>query len=285
MYQQKWDKDTFRKKLERQQGSVALKTFERAYKKLGEIPSINWSGSGNRVDKHATLWPWIELQSTTHYPPVCFRVDGKIEIPFMWMRAPFDDTSKRRELYLQLNRVSSEDFREALTGRPTFPLSNLDHANALNLLRDVFDWYIEELFAISTATSVFPEEDVSPTSRSYREGAIKQITVNARERDPKAREACIEKYGLHCQVCNFDFGKFYGEIGRGFIHVHHLKPVSETIKEYKIDPERDLRPVCPNCHAMLHRSNPPYTVEELKEALAVQGVQSGELPHLWRERE
>lgn len=267
MQKQQWDKDTFRKELERKQGNVALGTFERAYEKLGEIPSINWSGSNNRIEEHATLWPWIELQSATHYPPVCFRVDGKIEIPFMWMRAPFDDTSKRRELHLQLNRVSSEDLREALTGRPTFPLSDLDHTNALNLLRDVFDWYIEELLALSKATVMFPEEDLAPTSKNYREGTIKQITVNAHERSSGAREECIREYGLHCQVCNFDFEKFYGKIGRDFIHVHHLNPVSETIEEYKIDPKRDLRPVCPNCHAMLHRKSPPYTVEELKETL------------------
>lgn len=183
------------------------------------------------------------------------------------MRAPFDDTSKRRELHLQLNRVSSEDLREALNGRPTFPLSNLDHANALNLLRNVFDWYIQELSAISTTTSLFPEEALAPTSKNYREGAIKQITVNAHERNSKARKECIRKYGLRCQVCNFDFEEFYGKIGRDFIHVHHLKPVSETIEEYELVPERDLRPVCPNYHAMLHKKNPPYEVEELKEKL------------------
>lgn len=264
-----WNEDSFRKELERRQGNVALERFERAYKKLGEIPSISWHGSSNRGDEHATLWPWIEHQSTAHYPPVCFRVDARIEIPFRWMKAPFDNTSKRRELHLQLNRVSSENRPEALNGRPTFPLSSLDHASTLNLLRDIFDWYVEKLFAISTTTP-FPEEDVAPTSRSYREGATKQITVNARERDPRAREACIKIYGPHCRVCNFSFEEFYGSIGRDFIHVHHLKPVSETIEEYGIDPERDLCPVCPNCHAMLHKRNPPYTVEELKEELTSQ---------------
>jgi len=39
----------------------------------------------------------------------------------------------------------------------------------------------------------------------------------------------------------------------------------EDIKdEYEVDPINDLRPVCPNCHAMLHRKKPPLTIEELE---------------------
>ncbi len=61
--------------------------------------------------------------------------------------------------------------------------------------------------------------------------------------------------------------KFYGQIGEGFIHVHHLKPLSEIGQEYEVDPIEDLRPVCPNCHAMLHRKKPPYTIEQLKDLI------------------
>jgi 5-methylcytosine-specific restriction protein A len=59
----------------------------------------------------------------------------------------------------------------------------------------------------------------------------------------------------------------YGEIGKGFIHVHHLKPVSEINGEYEVDPIEHLVPVCPNCHAMLHSQHPPLTIEELKKQL------------------
>ena len=65
----------------------------------------------------------------------------------------------------------------------------------------------------------------------------------------------------------FDFEAVYGGLGRGFIHVHHLVPVSTIGKEYKIDPIQDLRPVCPNCHSMLHKNNPPLTIEELKNII------------------
>jgi 5-methylcytosine-specific restriction protein A len=112
---------------------------------------------------------------------------------------------------------------------------------------------------------VFAEE--AEIAGTYNEGAKKRITVNAYERSAKARAICIQHYGLNCSVCGFDFGETYGEIGIGFIHVHHLKPLSEIGKDYKLNPITDLRPVCPNCHAMIHQRNPAYTIEELKAVL------------------
>ncbi|MFM6356828.1 MAG: HNH endonuclease, partial [Planktothrix sp.] len=78
---------------------------------------------------------------------------------------------------------------------------------------------------------------------------------------------CIEYYGTNCYVCGFDFENVFGEIGKDFIHVHHLIPLSEINQEYEVDPIKDLRPVCPNCHAMIHRKNPPFTIEEIKNLL------------------
>jgi 5-methylcytosine-specific restriction protein A len=98
----------------------------------------------------------------------------------------------------------------------------------------------------------------------YHEGSVQQIVVNAYERDPKARQACIQHHGAECAICELDFETQYGEIGRGYIHVHHKRPLSSLRKNYNIDPKKDLVPVCPNCHAMLHRRTPPYDVEQLR---------------------
>jgi len=111
----------------------------------------------------------------------------------------------------------------------------------------------------------YPDE-VTENEVHY-EGAVKQTVVNRYERDTKARDKCIEHYGLKCQVCSFDFEDVYGELGAGFIHVHHLTPISEIGEEYKLDPIKDLRPVCPNCHAMLHKKNPPLSIEQLKRKM------------------
>ncbi|WP_437438321.1 HNH endonuclease [Klebsiella aerogenes] len=58
--------------------------------------------------------------------------------------------------------------------------------------------------------------------------------------------------------------KMYGEIAKGFIHIHHLIPLSEIKENYCLDPKSDLTPVCPNCHSMLYRRIPPFTPNELE---------------------
>lgn len=113
--------------------------------------------------------------------------------------------------------------------------------------------------------SGFPDE-----TQKHIEGATKQVYVNAYERNPKARAACIEQYGVTCVVCRFNFQAKYGPIGEGFIHIHHLKPIAKQSGEHVVNPATDLRPVCPNCHAMLHASDPPFTIEELLEIVSAQ---------------
>ena len=100
------------------------------------------------------------------------------------------------------------------------------------------------------------------------EGATRQVTVNAYERNPAARTACIRHWGTSCVVCGFNFGERFGDLGKDFIHVHHLVPLATVASEYLVDPVADLRPVCPNCHAMLHRTDPPCSIEDLKAKLA-----------------
>ena len=78
----------------------------------------------------------------------------------------------------------------------------------------------------------------------------------------------VEHYGARCIVCGFDFGASYGPVASGFIHVHHLVPLSEIAEAYAVDPIADLNPLCPNCHAVAHLRTPPYTIEEIKAFLA-----------------
>lgn len=128
---------------------------------------------------------------------------------------------------------------------------------------------MENLFQINKVFNqkiieIYPDEI---NEKILIEGAKKQITVNAYERNPKARTKCIERYGYDCFICEFNFKNSYGDIGKEFIHVHHLKPLSEIQEEYEVNPMEDLRPVCPNCHAMLHRKVPAYSIDEIKNIL------------------
>ncbi len=126
---------------------------------------------------------------------------------------------------------------------------------------------LEELSIVSNVESRLPEEiDIAEV---FVEGAARQITVNAYERNSEARSRCIAHYGTRCFACNFDFGASYGEMLEGYIHVHHLRPLSDIDGEYEVDPIADLRPVCPNCHAVIHSRRPqPITIEEVKVMLA-----------------
>ena len=132
-------------------------------------------------------------------------------------------------------------------------------------LKDELKEALEELNL--SGEQPFPEEISSDYNEILIEGAKKMITVNFYERNCRARQLCIKHYGVKCQVCDFNFEKTYGEIGKDFIHVHHLTKVADIKDNYEVDPIKHLKPVCPNCHAMIHRQEPPYTIEELKEKL------------------
>jgi predicted HNH restriction endonuclease len=115
--------------------------------------------------------------------------------------------------------------------------------------------------------AVYPDE-LPDDSPEYREGKKKTVQINVYERNPVARQACINYYGAICYVCGFDFGKIYGIEYDGMIHVHHLKMVSDADEEYIVNPINDLRPVCPNCHMVLHsKRDGGCTIDEVKEMI------------------
>src|SRR5262249_62344989 len=98
----------------------------------------------------------------------------------------------------------------------------------------------------------------------YVEGTTRRISVNAYERSREAVLECKARRGTRCIVCGFDFGAVYGDEFVGFIHVHHLRPLSEIGEEYEVDPVADLCPVCPNCHAVIHHGGRLRSVEEVR---------------------
>ncbi|HEL3742631.1 TPA: HNH endonuclease [Stenotrophomonas maltophilia] len=112
------------------------------------------------------------------------------------------------------------------------------------------------------------EEVESPLVPSGQpEGAAQLIEAKRYERSPANRAACLAFHGTTCKCCGFDFYSVYGDIGTGFIEVHHTLPVSLMGEGYIVDPIRDLVPLCSNCHSMAHRANPPLTIEYLRERI------------------
>ena len=122
------------------------------------------------------------------------------------------------------------------------------------------DWYAADP---DDGTPVPLAEELSQPEKLF-EGAKTAVTINAYERNPKARAACIAHHGCKCAACGFDFAKTYGALGEGFIHVHHNVPVGKIGARYQVDPINHLTPVCPNCHAMIHRTEPALSIEQLR---------------------
>jgi 5-methylcytosine-specific restriction protein A len=117
---------------------------------------------------------------------------------------------------------------------------------------------------------IYDGKTSSPELNGFPEGGRVTLEVNRYERDHRNRTLCLQARGYRCTVCDFNFAERYGELGRDYIHVHHLTPVSQMGNGYVINPLVDLVPICPNCHAMIHKANPPLTPESLKILLVRQ---------------
>jgi hypothetical protein len=127
--------------------------------------------------------------------------------------------------------------------------------------------FLKLIVELRSLPFLLPEERAAAESKHYVEGAKLRVIVNAYERNNEARQACLDHYGAACIACGFNFEKAYGPGVKG-IHVHHLRLLSECGGEYKVDPIEDLRPVCPNCHAVIHSRNPPLRIDEVVAMLA-----------------
>jgi 5-methylcytosine-specific restriction enzyme A len=125
---------------------------------------------------------------------------------------------------------------------------------------------IEQIGWVDGTPYLLPDE-ISTTSMPLFEGAVFRVLVNAYERNPEARRQCIQWHGASCCVCGFNFGAVYGKMAEGYIHVHHCRSLSEIGHEYQVNPVEDLRPVCPNCHVILHLRVPALSIEEARVLL------------------
>ncbi len=122
------------------------------------------------------------------------------------------------------------------------------------------------LVASSDDRSRLPEE--IGVDEEFAEGAAIQVLVNRYERDPAARAKCLTHYGISCVVCGISMARRYGPAVDGLIHVHHLTPLASAGAEFSVDPIRDMRPVCPNCHAVIHSTRPPLTLEKVQKMIS-----------------
>lgn len=156
----------------------------------------------------------------------------------------------------------------------------------LRAFRDPIDYLIEHGFEYadivdgleqtSEATRAHREIIVYPEDLQVSEGARRRVTATVFERSRRLREAAIQHYSrdgsITCEACGFDFAEQYGEIGEGFIEMHHRKPLfqygGQETSDFIKEAIKDLAPLCSNCHRMIHRNRAsPLTVDELRDRL------------------
>jgi len=137
-----------------------------------------------------------------------------------------------------------------------------EQANDATLERLVLDLVVPIFAMLATLIGVEEQESLSPGELEGR--GIQSLTTRY-ERKKINREACIQLKGSRCVACGFDFAASYGTLGVGYIEVHHTKPVSSLGPDCKINIATDLEPLCSNCHAMVHRQEPPISIEKLRQ--------------------
>jgi 5-methylcytosine-specific restriction protein A len=117
------------------------------------------------------------------------------------------------------------------------------------------------------------ENDENIETDSVREGQVLYKLHKVRERDRKIIEAKKKKVlketnELKCEVCDFNFEKTYGQIGRGYIECHHIIPLS-NFQVNKVTRLEDLALLCSNCHRMIHKDLNIKSIKEFKDKLNI----------------
>lgn len=204
--------------------------------------------------------------------------------------------AKRREIYetyAQIIKNNGAEIKISINGQDVDPLNASEWSSLwsqfsimvshryvmidekdVNVLTDFFEEW-SDLF-VGLFSSLLPINEVTNDLLGeldtiepvlLQEGNKRRIEVNRYERNLLNRQAAIRYHGVNCKVCGFSFEEKYHLLGRDYIHVHHVIPVSELGENYRVDPRKDLVPLCPNCHAMIHKKSPPFSVEELKSII------------------
>ena len=159
---------------------------------------------------------------------------------------------------------------------PWFTLRLVENINIEINLQDLRDWglkgNIQSLRRLNDDIVKHIEHvnslDSDLTTVTHLEDQKKEIYTTKYERNPQNRAKALEYQGYTCKACGFNFERTYGELGKSFIEVHHVTPLFSLDKEMRVDPRKDLVPLCSNCHRMIHRNKSKMkSVSELNKII------------------
>jgi 5-methylcytosine-specific restriction protein A len=258
------------------------------------IELVSEENSANNESVHAVRFSGLDrtksfslvISRSWKTTQISFKADPFARDVVHFLCSQINSQSAQVSSYIDANELSFSSINLEIDGRPFFG-SPRDVSPEPSLIFDVetltpessiqyglFNSQEEKLlsFAVSLFASVLPVEMVSYRNADevvgYPEGAVSQVLVNRYERDPRNRKAAISIHGKSCMACGFNFQERYGDLGDDYIVVHHTVPVSRMGENYEVNPEKDLVTLCANCHAMVHRHDPPLEISQLKQLLS-----------------
>lgn len=185
-----------------------------------------------------------------------------------------------KELTLELMRrglTNSEDMRNKIANTRKIALSkSYDTSTPSGKFRNEHAWVLGKLNKDELIIKLNEEEYCLPgtvtppdSETDIADGAARRTMSNSYERNPLNRKRCLAIWGYSCQCCGCTMEELYGPAGRQLIHVHHLVPLGDGKGARPVNPKRDLRPVCPNCHMIIHgNKDEPRSIDEVKELFA-----------------
>ena len=129
---------------------------------------------------------------------------------------------------------------------------------------------VEAMIALNWITDRL-ETDENSARASMTEGALGTITAQTHRRNSMAREQCLANFQPPiCQVCSLDFVEAYGSEFGDCLHVHHLNPMALADGDRPVDPAKDLVPLCPNCHSVIHAHGTLRSIDEVRHLMQLQ---------------
>ena len=171
----------------------------------------------------------------------------------------YDDIYSIEELLLMAAKINSDE------GILAGPYGYISSKAIDAYIRFYAQKHDIDLDSITTPDdSLSNEKDDEEEEKQRIEGRLTEARVLRRQRNRQARQQCLDASGYKCYVCGFNFEKAYGEIGKGFLEVHHTKPLATYDDEHPI-PQSELVALCSNCHSMVHRKREVLDVDKLKK--------------------
>ncbi len=193
-----------------------------------------------------------------------------------------DEDSKKGDLFLEI--LNYRQFPEAVPHRiDGNTLEKIPPSRKTNFWRDgvrradadTYRGIVERAGWFFTAEEAPADEATDDLTTPLVEGGKKVVYSTRYERRPELRDQAIALHGKRCFACEMRMSERYGEVAKDFIHVHHKRPLNLAGGPTLIDPQTDLAPLCPNCHAIVHLGKEVRSINQVRQLLGKAPIAHG----------